>query len=394
MVTRHGIIWASIVLGCAPGDDAVGLDDSPPEQCGNGQTVPGIYCFDYQVVESIVAPSAVSGRFISDEAERFAVFPLAQPMVMVWWQDGEIVTRANPEDQRFGSVSPMLAIDIVGSAEPDIFMTYTLGAAIAPNIEGAFKELVTIDLPDSAFASSGLTAPLELGDSGAIGYFKGSAEHANLWRKIDGVWQQDPTEFPVPACGPLADFSRGDFNGDGRTDLAYIGTTDAGTDHNPEVCVDPLTHGVAVVLQTEAGGLAMGPVLSTGQHKYLRVQVADFDGDGLDDVSASTVDDKLVVFRAIGDGQFTKPKIFEDTYVYLVGDVDGDIAAECIVFTHFTRETVVIDDPFGAATRTTLAGVYGVPLAVGDLNADGVGDIAFTALLDDLPVLKLAISAP
>jgi len=394
---------AAVMLACGPdggqstesgtvGGETSETGGGEPGACGNAQAVPGVYCFDNHTIPSIRGPKlAVSAQFTASPPARFAVFALGGVAAMVWWEDGMVQIDTNIPSITPTTYGRLLAMHVTGSPAPDVVATGIWTAGAAPNEGGVLKPFVPSDLPESVFAESGHTIPLDLGGDGKIEYIKGFGAQAQVWREVDGTWQKDATEFPVPGCKMLVNFAHGDFNADGLIDLAYIGNVD--TDHDPAACEDPAVHGIAVLLQAEVGGLQMMPMVSTAQHKFLTVLVGDFDADGRDDVSALTTSRELLLFRSMGDGQFEAPRIVGDAYLHAVGDLDGDGAAECVV-SGKTGAVMVVDDPFGALKATELEGAVGRPMAVGDVNQDGVGDIALYSIVDDDHVLTLAVSNP
>lgn len=310
---------------------------------------------------------------------------------MVWWEDGALKSEANVPSLSLAAYDRVLAVDLIGSSEPDLVYTGLLGAGVALNEGGVLKPYAPIGVPPS---ESGHTIPIDIAGDGTIEYLRGEGDLVKVWKKIADEWKQDATGFAVPGCGVVADFSFGDFNGDGLVDVAYIGTTISDNTAVATACADPAVHGVVVLLQTEVGGLQMMPILSTGQHKFRKVMVENFDEDGFDDLSVQSEDEELLVFRSSGNGQFEGPRIVKGVYAYSVGDVDGDPSAECVVSAR-TRVVTVVDDLFGSLRSTLLPGASGLPLTVGDLNYDGVGDVALvtTTVEGDL-VLTIAVSNP
>lgn len=365
-----------------------------PGACGDTQPTPGVYCFVYHNLASIVGPSLVVGApFTGAPPERFAVFSFGGKAAMVSWDGDHLTADAGLPPVSPASYVRVMAANIQGEAEPEIVLSQIWAADFAPNKGGILSGFMPIGLPDSAFTEPGHTIPLDLGNDGTVEFLKGSGASVSIWRNKLDVWSSEPTDFLVPGCKTLVDFAYGDFNGDGLTDLAYIGNAD--TDSAPEKCKDPFVHGIVVLLQNELGGLALMPMISTDLHKMSMVQVADFDADGLSDVSALAANDDLLLFRSKGNGQFIPPVVVHDTLRYVVGDLDGDDGAECIIFTRQKRETIVVDDVFGEIKSTTLPGISGLPLAVSDLNQDGVGDVAFmVGGVDEDPTLTVAISNP
>lgn len=281
-----------------------------------------------------------------------------------------------------------VAADVQGSQAPEIVFTHLWGVSLAPNNGEALGAVVPVGLPDEASLEPGNAFPLDLGDSTA--YLKGSRETLRLWRPALDTWKADGVEFPVPGCGVLTELAQGDFNADGLTDVAYIGSSD--TDHDAEACSGPLKHGVAVLLQTEVGQLQAMPTLSTGKHKYLRVATGDLDGDGASDIAALTDSDQVLLFRSLTDGAFAPPVAIGDTRRFALADVDGDEVRECVL-SAVDYTVSIADHVFGELTLTKMPTLSGIPLGATDLNQDGVDDIAFLWAGVDAPTLALAPSS-
>ena len=373
------------------GSSGTGVSDEGA--CGNGSPVPDVYCFTFQNIDSILSPKlVVSANFNGDSREKFAVFALAKKSTTVSWDTGKLILEDIIPTLSPVTYTRLVAYDVAGTIDPELVVTSSGRSYYAPNEGGKLKPFIPIALPDSAFAELGHTIPIDLGNDGKIDYLKGSGDRLGVWRHPLDAWEKDFEEFVVPGCSILVDFDYGDFNSDDLADIVYIGNAD--TDSSPEKCEDPATHGVVVLLQTEVGGLTMMPILSTGQHKFLRVQTGDFDADGRADISALATNNDLLFFRSLGDGQFAPPQVVADVLVYVTGDIDADGSSEGLIFTAGTRETKIVEDIFAEIKLVDLPGATGAPLGVADLNQDGVGDIAFLSLVDKTTMLSIAISNP
>src|SRR4051794_14392266 len=107
----------------------------------------------------------------------------------------------------------------------------------------------------------------------------------------------------------------GDLNGDGNPDLL----TDSWGDDQ-----------LAVLLGDGKGGFKPGPFLTVGKHPYQRVRIADVDRDGRDDVIATNLEgDDVTILLGDGKGGF-KPSAGspfpcgDSPFFAAVGDLDGD----------------------------------------------------------------------
>jgi len=369
-----------------------GTSEAGGEACGDGKPAPGVYCFEQHDVPSIVGPAIVVGaEFVVQEPPRLAVFSLVGPSTIVRWENGSVVVSTDLPSVTPAAGMQVFAADVQGTPEPELVFTYPTGASFAPNAGGVLQERVSLGFPESAFVEPGMAFPFDLEADGQVDYAKGAGQRLRLWRGQVGNLEEDPLlEFPVPGCSRLSGIAAGDFNNDGLADLAYNGLATTDGDSG---CVDVATHGVAILLQTESGGLSAKPTLSTGQHTYSEVRVADFDGDDADDVAVLGNEDALLLFRSLGTGAFAPPVSLTEVVSYAVGDLDGDGAAECVILRK-DRSVVVMDEIFGEPVVTPMPNLTGSPLGTVDLNLDGVDDIAFRWEGVEALSLALAISSP
>jgi len=180
---------------------------------------------------------------------------------------------------------------------------------------------------------------------------------------------------PFPAGHNPNDLAVGDFNRDGRLDLAIA---------NHE------TQHLTVLLGDGRGGLAPAPnspfTVAVRPHTH-GVATGDFNGDGnLDLVTDSWAEDRLAVLFGDGEGSFGTP----GTYVAVgkhpyqrirVADLNGDGKAD-IVSPNLEggNVTVLLNDGKGGFRQPTSSpfpcGDSPFNVAVGDVNADGKPDLA------------------
>ena len=157
----------------------------------------------------------------------------------------------------------------------------------------------------------------------------------------------------------------GDFNGDGKQDLA-VGSI----------------NGVSILLgdgaghfsaNTNFGGLYLGAVA-----------VGDFNGDGKQDLAAANAgSDNVSILLGDGTGNFGAPTnvaVGDSPHSVAVGDFNGDGKQDLAVANDTFSGTVSIllgdgTGNFSAATNFT-AGTYPRSVAVGDFNGDGKQDLA------------------
>jgi len=239
---------------------------------------------------------------------------------------------------------------------------------------------------------------------------------------------------PFPAGHMPNDLAVGDFNGDGRLDLAFAnhesphltllagdgrgGFAPAPASPVP-VVVRPHPHGLAAAdfngdrnldLVTDSwaedrlellfgdgkGSFATpGAYVPVGRHPYQRVRAADLDGDGRADiVSANLEGDNVTILLADGTGGFRQPAgspfpCGDSPFNLAIGDVTADGIPDLAIVNspgsttdRSGRDglTILIGDGRGRF-RTMSGSPFSTPVrpniaAIGDLDGDGVADVA------------------
>lgn len=240
---------------------------------------------------------------------------------------------------------------------------------------------------------------------------------------------------PFAAGQQPNDIAIGDFNRDGKPDLAFanheakhltvlLGDGRGGFAPAPgspfAVAVRPHTHGVAtgdlngdgnldlltdswgndqvaVLFGDGKGGFRPGPFLTVGKHPYQRVRIADVNGDGKSDILTTNLEgDSVTILLGDGKGGF-KPAAGspfpcgDSPFFVAIGDINGDGKPDLAVVNSPSSTadrrgrdglTLLLGD--GKGGFKTLAGspfaTGKIPnrLAIGDVNGDGVGDVAVT----------------
>ena len=123
-------------------------------------------------------------------------------------------------------------------------------------------------------------------------------------------WRFEHKKFPVDKA--LAALSLGDFNGDGRTDIAYIGLPDR----------------LIIRLQPESGEWTTGPTFRLPDLQLAQWMMAsgDLNNDGKFDLAILGKNDTFILYQK--DGELQRPERLMNTSDKLglvhIGDLDGD----------------------------------------------------------------------
>ncbi len=177
--------------------------------------------------------------------------------------------------------------------------------------------------------------------------------------------------FGAPASYPVGSrpwsIATGDFNGDGRPDLA-VANGGAGT---------------VGVLLNQGGGHFASQVGYPAGNGPAAVAVGDFNGDGRPDLAvANGGDDSVSVLLGRGDGSFASPVSFPvgtAPGALAAADLDGDGRLDLAVVNRQDGNVGVLlgrGDGTFAAQRVYPAGTLADAIAVGDFDGDGRPDLA------------------
>ena len=177
-----------------------------------------------------------------------------------------------------------------------------------------------------------------------------------------------PTNFAA-GSGPMS-VAVGDFNGDGNQDLAVA---------------DNFSSNMSILLGDGTGNFSAATNFAVGSLPN-SVAVGDFNGDGKQDLAvANAGSDNVSILLGDGTGNFSAPTNFSVGTTPLsvaVGDFDGDGEQDLAVANRNSNNvSILLGDGTGNFTAPTNFAASGNPkaVAVGDFNGDGKQDLATEA---------------
>jgi hypothetical protein len=175
-----------------------------------------------------------------------------------------------------------------------------------------------------------------------------------------------PTLTTLPSGWGASEVATIDLDGDGLHDVVAVGSTTGS--FGP----------IFVLLAAGGGSLVLERSFSNSQE--LQLAVADFDGDGDSDFASSSNDvNKITVFFGDGTGRFpdrlnlTPPF---DTWDFTARDLEGDGDVDLIGATGGSPFSMLNDGHGTFAPGKLSSGLFGIDMALDDLDGDGVLDVA------------------
>jgi hypothetical protein len=179
---------------------------------------------------------------------------------------------------------------------------------------------------------------------------------------------QKPMKFSITA--PIA-LAVGDFNGDGKADLVVAEYPDAGEST------------IAILLGDGTGKFRQSSSYPSGV-ETTGVAVADFNGDGDEDVAVANKAGNVMVFFGTGKGTLKKPATYNlpgNTIPYRIaaGDLHGDHSPDLAVAEGGNGSVAVLLNDgtghFGKPVTYNAGGGEVVDVKIADLRNDGRNDL-------------------
>ena len=178
----------------------------------------------------------------------------------------------------------------------------------------------------------------------------------------------------------------GDLDGDGRSDLAVANYGFGSVRGN-----------VSVLLQQPGGTFAPAVTYSSGGTQPYSVAIGDLDGDGCPDLAVANygVDHTVGVLLAQSGGTFAPAVTYSSGGIWAsstaIGDLNRDGLPDLAVANGGNNVSVLWGEPGGTFARPTTydsGGGHACSVAIGDLNDDGLADLAVAnSTTNDVAVL-------
>ena len=266
--------------------------------------------------------------------------------------DGKVDLAVSAFDQNTGAISMNVLLGKGNGTFASPIVTGKLKAGGGNVVVGDFNDDGRLDVAIGGLNLSGNSSPIAVLFGDGTGKFN-SPEYVTTG--------QDP-----------ASVATGDFNGDGKPDL---------------IAANGRSGDVTVLLGNGKGKFQTGPNYAAGYAGYrvsaLAMAVGDFNGDGKPDLVVSGGDPQYVnVLLNLGEGRFAAAQDFRTEpygYYVAVGHFTRDGKQDLAIGSDFGQVSVLLgkgNGTFGASKSVETRLPSNGFLATGDLNGDGISDLA------------------
>ncbi len=185
--------------------------------------------------------------------------------------------------------------------------------------------------------------------------------------------------FSTSGGGTYSCVVAGDFNGDGRPDIAVANGSN-----------------VVVLLANSSAGFTAATTYSSGGSDPCAIVAGDFNGDGKLDLAVANYNSNTIgVLLGNGNGTFAAAVTYasggSNPDSLAVGDVNGDGKQDIVLTNNWGDNVGVLlnngNGTFAAAATYSLSGSFPDGIAVGDFNGDGHPDLAVAVNWGNVDVL-------